>query len=252
MAGSRPEHFGLDQGPVVLMIENYRSGLLWRLMRECPAIVTGLRRAGFRKGWLQRRRRSSTAERAESRAALLPHDAYDAELLANVRPADWTTRRPPPATTSSSSAPAPPGWSPRPAPPPSAPRWRWWRSDLLGGDCLNVGCVPSKALLRAARFYADLRHAARFTGGAPVPADSWTSPRPWSACAGCAPTSAATTRPGGSATSASTCSSATRAFADRRHGRGRRRHARVQEGRHRHRLARRAPRHRRASQKPAI
>jgi hypothetical protein len=48
-----PEHLGLDQAPVVLMIENYRSGFLWRLMRECPAIVTGLRRAGFRKGWLR-------------------------------------------------------------------------------------------------------------------------------------------------------------------------------------------------------
>jgi hypothetical protein len=48
-----PEHHGLDQGPVALMIENYRSGLLWRLMRECPAIVTGLRRAGFAKGWLR-------------------------------------------------------------------------------------------------------------------------------------------------------------------------------------------------------
>ena len=46
-------HQGLDQGPVALMIENYRSGLLWRLMRECPAIVTGLRRAGFRNGWLR-------------------------------------------------------------------------------------------------------------------------------------------------------------------------------------------------------
>jgi hypothetical protein len=50
-----PEHFGLEQGPVALMIENHRSGLLWRLMRECPAIVTGLRRAGFRKGWLNDR-----------------------------------------------------------------------------------------------------------------------------------------------------------------------------------------------------
>ena len=47
-----PEHYGLDQGPVALMIENYRSGLLWRLMRECPAILLGLRRAGFRNGWL--------------------------------------------------------------------------------------------------------------------------------------------------------------------------------------------------------
>ena len=45
-------YYGLDQGPIVMMIENYRSGLIWRLMRECPHIVTGLRRAGFRGGWL--------------------------------------------------------------------------------------------------------------------------------------------------------------------------------------------------------
>jgi hypothetical protein len=46
------DHFALDQGPVILMIENYRSGLLWRLMQGCPAIVTGLGRAGFGGGWL--------------------------------------------------------------------------------------------------------------------------------------------------------------------------------------------------------
>ena len=47
-------YFGLDQGPIVMMIENYRSGLIWRLMRSCPYIVNGLRRAGFRGGWLTR------------------------------------------------------------------------------------------------------------------------------------------------------------------------------------------------------
>jgi hypothetical protein len=47
-----PYHYGLDQGPVALMIENYHSGLLWNLMRTCSAITTGLRRAGFRNGWL--------------------------------------------------------------------------------------------------------------------------------------------------------------------------------------------------------
>lgn len=47
-----PFHYGLNQGPIVLMIENYRSGLLWRLMRQCPYLVTGLRRAGFWGGWL--------------------------------------------------------------------------------------------------------------------------------------------------------------------------------------------------------
>ena len=45
-------HFGLDQGIVVMMIENHRTQLIWRLMRDCPYIRTGLRRAGFRGGWL--------------------------------------------------------------------------------------------------------------------------------------------------------------------------------------------------------
>ncbi|WP_061939912.1 glucoamylase family protein [Collimonas pratensis] len=47
-----PWHFGIDQGPIILMIENYRSDMLWRLMRNCPYIVKGLQRAGFTGGWL--------------------------------------------------------------------------------------------------------------------------------------------------------------------------------------------------------
>ena len=46
-------HYGLDQGIVVMMIENYRTQLIWRLMRDCSFVTTGLRRAGFRGGWLQ-------------------------------------------------------------------------------------------------------------------------------------------------------------------------------------------------------
>ena len=45
-------YFGLDQGIVVLMIENYRSQLIWKLMRQCPFIGNGLRNADFRGGWL--------------------------------------------------------------------------------------------------------------------------------------------------------------------------------------------------------
>lgn len=45
-------YYGLDQGPIVAMIENSLSGLVWHLMRRCPYIVTGLRRAGFEGGWL--------------------------------------------------------------------------------------------------------------------------------------------------------------------------------------------------------
>jgi len=47
-----PWHYGINQGPINPMIENHRTGLLWRLMRGCPYIVTGLRRAGFTGGWL--------------------------------------------------------------------------------------------------------------------------------------------------------------------------------------------------------
>ncbi len=45
-------YYGLDQGPVVIMIENYRTGFLWELMKKCPYIGEGLRRAGFTGGWL--------------------------------------------------------------------------------------------------------------------------------------------------------------------------------------------------------
>jgi len=45
-------HFGIDQGPIVLTIANYQNGLLWNVMRRCPYLVTGLRRAGFAGGWL--------------------------------------------------------------------------------------------------------------------------------------------------------------------------------------------------------
>ena len=50
-----PRNFGLNDGPVVLMIENYRTGLLWKLMRRCPYLIRGLKRAGFRGGWLDKR-----------------------------------------------------------------------------------------------------------------------------------------------------------------------------------------------------
>lgn len=45
-------YYGLDQGPIVMMIENYRTGFLWELMKKCPFIVEGLRKAGFTGGWL--------------------------------------------------------------------------------------------------------------------------------------------------------------------------------------------------------
>ena len=45
-------YFGLDQGPILMMIENFRSGFVWDLMRKSAYVVNGLRRAGFSGGWL--------------------------------------------------------------------------------------------------------------------------------------------------------------------------------------------------------
>jgi hypothetical protein len=44
---------GIDQGPIVLMVENHRNGLVWQLLRRNPDVVNGLRRAGFTGGWLE-------------------------------------------------------------------------------------------------------------------------------------------------------------------------------------------------------
>ncbi len=46
------DQLSIDQGPIVIMIENFRSGLVWRLLRGDRAIQTGLARAGFSGGWL--------------------------------------------------------------------------------------------------------------------------------------------------------------------------------------------------------
>jgi len=46
------DRLGIDQGPILAMIENHRSGLVWRTLRKNPHIVRGLRAAGFTGGWL--------------------------------------------------------------------------------------------------------------------------------------------------------------------------------------------------------
>ena len=48
-----PRKIGLNEGPIILMIENYTSGLVWKLLRACPYVVSGMRRAGFEGGWLK-------------------------------------------------------------------------------------------------------------------------------------------------------------------------------------------------------
>ncbi|PRC91059.1 glucoamylase family protein [Solimicrobium silvestre] len=47
-----PWHFAINEGPILLMVENYRSELIWNLMRKNSYIIQGLKRAGFIGGWL--------------------------------------------------------------------------------------------------------------------------------------------------------------------------------------------------------
>jgi hypothetical protein len=49
------DYIGIDQGPILLMIENHRSGMIWNLMKKSEPVVRGLCRAGYRGGWLEGR-----------------------------------------------------------------------------------------------------------------------------------------------------------------------------------------------------
>ena len=103
-----------------------------------------------------------------------PLDAYNRALLANVHPADWVN--PAPAaryhlvvvgagTAGLVSAAGAAGLGARVA---------LVERHLMGGDCLNVGCVPSKAIIRAARAWEEARQAAaRFGGPAAAGASSF-------------------------------------------------------------------------------
>ncbi len=57
--GERPggwfdtDYLGIDQGPILIQIENHRSGLVWELMKKSPYVRRGLERAGFTGGWLE-------------------------------------------------------------------------------------------------------------------------------------------------------------------------------------------------------
>jgi pyruvate/2-oxoglutarate dehydrogenase complex dihydrolipoamide dehydrogenase (E3) component len=92
----------------------------------------------------------------------LSRDEYDGRLLANVHPPDWVNPEPAPrynlvvlgaGTAGLVTAAGAAGLGARVA---------LVERDLLGGDCLNVGCVPSKALIAAARAAARVRDAGRF------------------------------------------------------------------------------------------
>ncbi|MHC1706420.1 MAG: glucoamylase family protein [Bacteroidales bacterium] len=49
-------NYGVDEGLILLMLENYKTGLIWNIMKKNPYIIEGLINAGFRGGWLRNAR----------------------------------------------------------------------------------------------------------------------------------------------------------------------------------------------------
>ena len=104
---------------------------------------------------------------AQTPPPILPWDAHNQKLVSNVHPADWKNPAPAPrynlvviggGTAGLVSAAGAAGLGAKVA---------LIEKHFLGGDCLNVGCVPSKAILRAARAVAAVREAGEF--GVKVP-----------------------------------------------------------------------------------
>ena len=46
------DYLGIDQGPILFQIENHETGLIWNIMKKNPYIIAGLKKAGFKGGWL--------------------------------------------------------------------------------------------------------------------------------------------------------------------------------------------------------
>ena len=105
----------------------------------------------------------------DNSSSTLPQDAHEREWLDNVHPSGW--RNPPPAdryalvVVGAGTA----GLVAAHAAAALGAKVALIERNLLGGDCLNVGCVPSKAIIRTSRLYAEMRNAEQY--GAQTPAD---------------------------------------------------------------------------------
>ena len=109
---------------------------------------------------------------ADPNAELLANDADDTELLRQVRPTDWTNPQPAACYNLVVVGAGTAGLVAAAGAAALGARVALVEKNLMGGDCLNVGCVPSKSILRSARFYSDVRRSPRFTGRLPVPTEA--------------------------------------------------------------------------------
>jgi pyruvate/2-oxoglutarate dehydrogenase complex dihydrolipoamide dehydrogenase (E3) component len=100
---------------------------------------------------------------------LLPDDPHDLKLRQHVKPSNWVNPTPQPRYQLVVIGGGPAGLVCAAGAAGLGAKVALIERDLLGGDCLNVGCVPSKTLLRAAKAIAEVRRARQFGIDAPEP-----------------------------------------------------------------------------------
>ncbi|MEO6974173.1 MAG: mercuric reductase [Rhodoferax sp.] len=98
-----------------------------------------------------------------------PRDAYEDRRLANVHPASWPNPKPEDCYQLVIVGAGPAGLAAAEMAAALGARVALLERGLIGGDCLNTGCVPSKSIIRTSRLYADMRNANLY--GAKAPAD---------------------------------------------------------------------------------
>ena len=93
---------------------------------------------------------------------VLPWDTHNQKLVANVHPADWKNPAPAPRYNLVVIGGGTAGLVTAIGAASLGAKVALIEKHYMGGDCLNVGCVPSKAIIRAARAAASVREAAEF------------------------------------------------------------------------------------------
>lgn len=93
---------------------------------------------------------------------ILPNDEYNQQLVANVHPSDWANPEPTGRYNIVVIGAGTAGLITAVIAASLGAKVALIEKYLMGGDCLNVGCVPSKGIIRAARAWADLRRASEF------------------------------------------------------------------------------------------
>ena len=108
-------------------------------------------------------------ERSSSPGTTLDQDAYEQERMESVRPSGWRNPTPAGRYDLVVVGGGPAGLVAASVAAAMGAKVALVERALLGGGCLNVGCVPSKAIIRTSRLYAEMRNAEHY--GAQVPGD---------------------------------------------------------------------------------